>query len=132
MCQVNVGPERVRGLRMCLVRGGKDAFPGRSAPSQSFSKVPALTRDNITTLSHSCQGCKDHEKMLFIMVTFLEWGFFQKSKQFIGAAQTPGFTGPSKEQGSREGCGDCTPGRWSLGLGSSSATDQLHDLEQIG
>lgn len=53
MCQVNVGPERVRGLRMCLVRGGKDAFPGRSAPSQSFSKVPTLTRDNITTLSHS-------------------------------------------------------------------------------
>lgn len=131
MCQVSVGPERVRGLRMYLVRGGKDAFAGSPAPGQSFPKVPALTRNNINTLSHSCQGGKDYKKMLFIMVTFLEWGFFQKSKQFIEASRTPGFSGPSKEQGSREGCGDRTPGRWSLGLGSSSATEQLRDLEQI-
>lgn len=82
--------------------------------------------------NQSCQGSKDHEKMLFIMVTYPEWNLFQKSKRFIEASQTPGYSGPGEEQGSRERYTDYKPGsRWFLGLGSSSATDQLCDLEQI-
>lgn len=85
VCQIlfaylQVGLERRLG-------GGKDTFSWSSTPSQFFSKVPALTRGDMTMFSQSSQGYKDDEKMQLIMVTFPEWSLFQKSKQFKPGTQ---------------------------------------------